>query len=955
MRGDENEMGRGQIFRSLAIVIVLLMVVTSISYASSSITVNALVNNSTGKVMIAGQISSGEGQHVTVLVINPSGGTDYIDQTTSGLNGIYQFSYILDEALEGTYTVRAGGTGIDSPKETTFKYELPVSQEKEIIGVASLSDIAVAYGTAKGDAGLPAQVEVTLDDSSKAAAGVTWDNGNPTYDGNDAGEYTFTGTLINLPANVINPDNKLAVVRVIVEEQIPVPDVIPPGEVAGIVVTEGNSRLTITWIDPVDEDFQEVRIYEGEALIRTIVKGVQKTGITDLVNETAYAFVIRTVDTTGNESDGLTVTGTPKAPASITVDVSVNNTTRVVTITGSVTSGEGQHVTVLVVNPSGGTDYIDQTTSGSNGIYQFSYMLDEASEGTYTVRAGGAGIDSPKETTFKYEQPVSQEKEIIEVASLSDISVAYGTAKQGVGLPAQVEVTLDDSSKAVAGVTWDNGNPVYDGNKAEEYTFTGTLINLPANVINSENKVAVVKVIVDEPEDEEPGDEEPGDEEPGDEEPGDEEPGDEEPGDEEPGDEEPGDEDPDDSGAPVKPQIFIDEKSGEVKIIAESVLDNANATAAANIGLDVLTKAFDSAKADNSGAKTIAIDISAVGEANGYEIVLPGIMLTEIELSKKIEVRTDKAVLTVPGNMLSGSEMGEDVDVTLTVAEADPKDLSEEVKKAIGDRPVIELSLKVDGKAVEWNNPEAPVIVSIPYSPTDEELKNLGHIAVWYIDGQGNAIAVPNGRYDAATGMVSFTVTHFSRYAIAFVFKTFEDISDYEWAKAQIEELASRGAIVGIGENKFAPSLNIKRADYTVLMVRALGLTAKIEDNFDDVKKDDYYYEAVGIAKKLGIVQGTGDNRFNPEKAITRQDMMVLTARILKMLNKLDAVETVKDLEAFSDRWDIADYAVEGMAALVKTKLVVGYNHLINPLGNATRAEVAVLMHRILDFIMSGF
>ncbi len=88
--------------------------------------------------------------------------------------------------------------------------------------------------------------------------------------------------------------------------------------------------------------------------------------------------------------------------------------------------------------------------------------------------------------------------------------------------------------------------------------------------------------------------------------------------------------------------------------------------------------------------------------------------------------------------------------------------------------------------------------------------------------------------------------------------------------KKQIEVLASKGIIKGTSDTTFNPSENITRADFICLLIRGLNLNAKIESNFSDVKPEKYYYQAVGIAKKLGIAQGYGENIFDPEGPINQ-------------------------------------------------------------------------------------
>lgn len=76
--------------------------------------------------------------------------------------------------------------------------------------------------------------------------------------------------------------------------------------------------------------------------------------------------------------------------------------------------------------------------------------------------------------------------------------------------------------------------------------------------------------------------------------------------------------------------------------------------------------------------------------------------------------------------------------------------------------------------------------VSIPYAPNAEELKNTEHIVIWYVSEEGQVIPVPNGRYDAKTGTVVFTTTHLSKYAVAYIQKTFDDIASLDWAKKKL-------------------------------------------------------------------------------------------------------------------------------------------------------------------------
>ena len=67
------------------------------------------------------------------------------------------------------------------------------------------------------------------------------------------------------------------------------------------------------------------------------------------------------------------------------------------------------------------------------------------------------------------------------------------------------------------------------------------------------------------------------------------------------------------------------------------------------------------------------------------------------------------------------------------------------------------------------------------------------------------------------------------------------------------------------------------------MVVNALGLDAEYEGNFSDVKKDSYYYDAIAIAKELGIIKGIRERIFNPDGNITREDMMVIVTKALEV------------------------------------------------------------------------
>lgn len=171
----------------------------------------------------------------------------------------------------------------------------------------------------------------------------------------------------------------------------------------------------------------------------------------------------------------------------------------------------------------------------------------------------------------------------------------------------------------------------------------------------------------------------------------------------------------------------------------------------------------------------------------------------------------------------------------------------------------------------------------------------------------------------------------------------FQDLYNYPWARTQIEKLNAEGLVNDYTPKSFAPGENITRGDFALFLVRTLGLTGEGAETFADVDPDAEYAKELAIGRAAGILNGIGDNKYNPEAEITRQDMMTIIARGMNLLG------TEADLSGFSDTALIADYALEGVRAMVGTGLVRGNaDGTLNPLGNTTRAEAAVIMSRIL-------
>lgn len=395
------------------------------------------------------------------------------------------------------------------------------------------------------------------------------------------------------------------------------------------------------------------------------------------------------------------------------------------------------------------------------------------------------------------------------------------------------------------------------------------------------------------------------------------------------------------SSAPSAPTV--ENKDGVITIKPQ--VKSENGVAKITISNETLSKALEQAVTGANGKKQIIIDVPKQTNAESYEMQLPSHYLTG-QIDFDLQLQTEHASVLIPSQMLANTTM-EGEQVTFRIAKASAEGLSNSIRERIGDRPIIDLSISAGDRVIAWNNPAAPVTVSIPYTPTADESSHLNNHVVWHINSEGKVTPIPNGRYDATSKAVVFHTTHFSTYAIAYVSKTFEDLSGVASDRQAIETLAARDIIKGMNKNSFSPESPIRRADLIVLLVRTLELqgSGSKEATFSDTPAGAYYSKELAIAKELGIASGYQDNTFRPSSTVSRQDMMVMTTRALAAAGI--HLEGSSGLDAYSDAASISGYALDSATTLLGNGIVSGKDDKIAPQDPVTRVEAAVILYHI--------
>ena len=110
---------------------------------------------------------------------------------------------------------------------------------------------------------------------------------------------------------------------------------------------------------------------------------------------------------------------------------------------------------------------------------------------------------------------------------------------------------------------------------------------------------------------------------------------------------------------------------------------------------------------------------------------------------------------------------------------------------------------------------------------------------------------------------------------------SFDDVASDVWYAKAVNTLATLGMINGVGDNRYAPDRAITRAEFTAIAMRFAKLPTGGEDTFSDVSANDWFYDVVVGAIQYGWINGYSDGTFRPNATITRAEVTAITNHML--------------------------------------------------------------------------
>ncbi|MEA4848963.1 MAG: S-layer homology domain-containing protein, partial [Clostridiaceae bacterium] len=182
--------------------------------------------------------------------------------------------------------------------------------------------------------------------------------------------------------------------------------------------------------------------------------------------------------------------------------------------------------------------------------------------------------------------------------------------------------------------------------------------------------------------------------------------------------------------------------------------------------------------------------------------------------------------------------------------------------------------------------------------------------------------------------------------------KAFGDVARGSWYEGDIAFAYAHNLFAGTGDNSFSPDMPITRGMLVTVLGRMAGadISNYGQPGFDDVEGGKYYTAFAEWARQSGIVSGIGDNKFAPEALVTRQDLAVIFYKYMRFA-KMGLRES-RDYKDFQDQENISDYAAEAVKAYYEGEVLNGKpGDIFDPKGNASRGELAAILHRFLGAI----
>ena len=342
--------------------------------------------------------------------------------------------------------------------------------------------------------------------------------------------------------------------------------------------------------------------------------------------------------------------------------------------------------------------------------------------------------------------------------------------------------------------------------------------------------------------------------------------------------------------------------------------------------------------ADAQPGETVTVDLSG-GDTTLDKEVFETLAGKDVTLVVDLG---DDVSWTVNGSDIPEDADFTDIDLNVTMnSDGIPVDV---VNAITGERSSVQITLAHDGAFGFTMTLTAPL-----------GAENAGYWAnLYHFNEEANAMTFETAAPIGSDGSVSLALSHASQYAIVIddhnhgvVPLPFTDVSEGDWFYDPVCYVYSQGLMTGTSATTFEPNTSLSRAMLVAVLHRLEGSPAASAGDFTDVSDGDWYAQAVNWAASVGVVNGFDDGTFQPNAAITREQLAAILCNYAEYKG-LD-VSASGSLSTFTDAASVSDWAKESVEWAVGSGLLGGYeDSTLRPQGTTTRAEVASVLQRAL-------
>ena len=243
-------------------------------------------------------------------------------------------------------------------------------------------------------------------------------------------------------------------------------------------------------------------------------------------------------------------------------------------------------------------------------------------------------------------------------------------------------------------------------------------------------------------------------------------------------------------------------------------------------------------------------------------------------------------------------------------------------------------------------------------APLDKEYADLW-ANLYYYNARTEELEFQSAHKIGANGTVGLPLTHGGQYAIVIDDRDhtpkafpFADVKESDWYYDAVDFVYQNELMNGTSASRFDPNGTMNRAMLVTILHRQAGEpVVNYALPFDDVTEGTWYTEAVRWAASEGIVTGMTETAFAPDAPITREQFATILYRYAQQSGADVSVGETTNILSYADALDVSEYAIPAMQWACGAGIVEGSGANLNPQGQTTRAEAAIMLMRLIQTV----